>query len=207
VVSALAELGDASVERGSFMYDHLPQATWLERIRASARTLAVIFLTALFAAALTARWSDASATGITAFTPQSPALATGIPVSVNGTVVGAGDGKVAIVEQGAQSAVAFAVDEGASVMRKSQAVALDELRVGDSVRMTIDGLTGHALRIHATPSAPAGFLPRVPDAAALLAALGLIAGATALAVLNPGRLPSFSPHLPAMRQLHAQGAR
>jgi hypothetical protein len=189
------------------MYDHLPQATWLERIRASARTLAVIFLTALFAAALTARWSDASATGVTAFTPQTPALAAGIPISINGTVVGAGEGKVAVVEQGAQSPVAFVVDDGSSVMRDSQAVALDELRVGDSVRMTVDGLSGHVLRLHATPSAPASLLPRIPDAVALLAALGLIAGATALAILNPGRVPSFSLRLPAVRQLHAEGAR
>lgn len=188
------------------MYDHLPQATWLERIRASARTLAVLFLTALLASALTAQWNAASATSKTAFTPRPTSLAAGIPVSINGTVVGAGDGKVAIIEQGAQSPVAFAVAEDASVMRSSQNVALDELRVGDNVRMTVDGFTGHVLRLHATPSAAAGFLPRVPDAVALLAALGLIAGATALAILNPGRVPSFSLRLPAVRQLRAEGA-
>lgn len=189
------------------MYLHQPQATWLERIFGSARTLAAIVLTALLASAMTVRWSDASATSMTAFTPQNSTLTAGIPVSVAGTVVGAGDGMVAIVEQDSDSPVAFAVEEGASVMRDGQAVPLDELRVGDTVRMTVDGLSGQVLRLHATPRATGGFLPRVPDAAALLAALGLIAGATALAILNPGRLPALSLRLPPLRLPHAQGAR
>jgi predicted regulator of Ras-like GTPase activity (Roadblock/LC7/MglB family) len=189
------------------MYLHQPKPTWSERILGSARTLAAIVLTALLASALTVRWSDAAATSIPSFTPPNSAMVSGIPVAVEGSVVGAGDGMIALIEQGAETAVAFPVGETASVMREGQAVSLDALRVGDTVRMTIDGRSGHVMRLHATPVGTSGFLPRVPDAAALLAALGLIAGATALALLNLDRLPALPVRLPASRLLHAQGAR
>jgi hypothetical protein len=188
------------------MYRHRPQATWLERIRGSARTLVAIAVTALLAAALTARWSDAAATSVTTFTPQADSEVAGVPVAIEGTVVGAGNGLVAVLERHGDAPVAFPVNDGASLIRNGQTVSLDDLRVGDSVRMTIDGLSGQVLRLHATPTAPATFVPRVPEAVALLAALGFIAGATALAILNVHRLPALSVHLPAMR-LHPQGAR
>jgi hypothetical protein len=196
----------ATVERGMSMYLHRPPVTWPERLLGSARTLAAIFFTALLASALTVRWSDAAATAVTTFTPQTSTMVAGVPIAVEGTVVGAGNGLLAIVERDAEAPVAFPVGDGASLTRDGQTILLDELRVGDSVRMTIDGLSGQVLRLHATP-AVSSVMPRIPDAVALLAALGLIAGATALAILNLDRFPAISLRLPALRLLDAQGAR
>jgi hypothetical protein len=48
---------------------------------------------------------------------------------------------------------------------------------------------------------------RVPGAAALLAAVGLIGGATALAIRNSERLPALSARVSAARLLPAAAAR
>ncbi|MCC7024705.1 MAG: hypothetical protein IT338_17890 [Thermomicrobiales bacterium] len=190
------------------MYLDRPSVSWPTRLRGSARTLAAVVFTALLAAALMARWSDVSATGLGTFSPVDRAPVVGVPVTLEGSVVGAGEGKIALIEQGSQSPVAFAVSGDASVMRGGEAVALEDLRVGDNVRMTIDGLTGTALRMHAAPAASSAFVPRVPGAVAFLAALGFIAGATALAILNIERIPAILPHrAPAPRLAPAEAAR
>lgn len=189
------------------MYLHRPEQTWSSRIFGSARTLAAIIITALLASALTVRWSDASATGATSIVPLNSSLAAGVPVTIHGKVVGAGDGLIAIVEDGAESPVAFAVSDSASLMRSGGSVALEDLRVGDDVRLTIDGLSGQVQRLHASPTGATSFIPHVSGTAAFLAALGLIVGATALAILNLNRLPALSFSLPAARLPHAQGAR
>ena len=175
------------------MYMHRPDSSWSTRLLGSARTLAAIILTALLASAVTVRWSDASATGITVFTPESEATVAAIPVTVEGTLVGASDGLVALIERGAESPVAFTVGQDAQLVRGEENVPLEELRSGDTVRMTIDGRSGSVLRLHAVPASQPAFPLQVPGAAALLAALGLIGGATVLAIRNIDRLPRLSP--------------
>jgi hypothetical protein len=187
------------------MYLHRPETTWSMRVVASARTLVAILLTAILAWAVTARWSDASATGSAVVMAPVGTLASGVPVAVEGTVVGASDGVIALVERGAESPVAFPVAEEATVVRGSERVPLDALRAGDTVRLTIDGLSGTVLQLHAVPVAAPAF--QVPGAAALLAALGLIAGATALAILNIERLPKVSTRFATTRLLPAAATR
>ncbi len=189
------------------MYLHRPEPSWSTRLLGSARTLAAIVLTALLASALTVRWSDVSATSATIFTPEPGALAVAVPVPVEGTLVGADDGLVAVTERGAGSPVAFTIGEEAQLMRGGENIPLDALRAGDTVRLTIDGLTGGVLRLDAEPAPGSAFLVRVPGAAALLAALGLIGGATALAILNIERLPRLSSRVAATRLLPAGAAR
>lgn len=191
------------------MYLHRSESSWLTRLVGSARTLAAIIVTALLASALTVRWSDASANGITIFTPETGAAVAAVPVTVEGTLVGAGDGLVALVEHGAESPVAFSVGPDARLLRGEEAVALEALRAGDTVRMTIDGRSGSVLQLHAAPMSGPAFLPaiRVPGAAALLAALGLIGGATALAIRNSDCLPVLSARVSATRLLPAAVAR
>jgi hypothetical protein len=187
------------------MYAHHPEPSWLTRLFGSARTLAAIVLTALLASALTVRWSDASATGVTVFTPETGAAVAAMPVTVEGKLIGASDGLVALVEHGADSPVAFSVGEEAQLVRGEESVPLEALRTGDTVRMTIDGRSGSVLRLHASPVFGPAFLPavRVPGAVAFMAALGLIGGATALAILNMGRLPALSSRVSATRLLPA----
>jgi hypothetical protein len=191
------------------MYLHRSEPSWSTRLFSSARTLAAIILTALLASALTVRWSDASANGITVFAPETGAAVAAIPVTVEGTLVGASDGLVALVEHDAESPVAFAVGADARLLRGEEAVPLEGLRAGDSVRLTIDGRSGSVLRLHATPISGPAFLPavRVPGSVALLAALGLIGGAVALAVRNSERLPILSARVSAARLLPATAAR
>jgi predicted regulator of Ras-like GTPase activity (Roadblock/LC7/MglB family) len=185
------------------MYLHRSEPSWSARILGSARTLAAIVVTALLASALTVRWSDALATSATAVTPTIGLAAVELPVNIEGTLIRAGDGLVALVEHGADAAVAFPIREEAQLMRAGEAAPLDALRVGDTVRMTIDGRTGQVLYLQATP--PAGPAFHVPGTAAFLAALGLIGGATALAIRNIERLPTLPARLPAAR-LHPVGA-
>ena len=191
------------------MYLHRSEPSWSTRLFSSARTLAAIILTALLASALTVRWSDASANGITVFTPEMGAVVAAVPVTVEGTLVGASDGLVALVEHGAESPVAFSVGPDARLLRSEEAVPLEALRAGDSVRLTIDGRSGSVLRLHAAPVSGPAFLPsvQVPGTAALLAALGLIGGATALAIRNSDRLPALSARVSATRLLPAAAAR
>jgi hypothetical protein len=191
------------------MYMHRPEPSWSTRLFASARTLAAIVVTALLASALTVRWSDASATGITVFAPENGAAVAAVPVTVEGTLVGAGDGLVALVERGSDSPVAFSVGQDSRLVRGEEPIPLDALRAGDTVRLTIDGRSGSVLRLHAAPVSGPAFLPaaRVPGTAALLAALGLIGGATALAIRNIERLPALSARMSAARLLPAAAAR
>jgi hypothetical protein len=191
------------------MYMHRPEPSWSTRLFASARTLAAIVVTALLASALTVRWSDASATGITVFAPENGAAMAAVPVTVEGTLVGAGDGLVALVEHGSDSPVAFSVGQDSRLVRGEEPIPLDALRAGDTVRLTIDGRSGSVLRLHAAPVSGPAFLPaaRVPGTAALLAALGLIGGATALAIRNIERLPALSARMSAARLLPAAAAR
>jgi hypothetical protein len=191
------------------MYAHHPEPSWLTRLFGSARTLAAIVLTALLASAMTVRWSDASATGATVFTPETGAAVAAVPVTVEGRLIGVSDGLVALVEHGADSPVAFSVGQEAHLLRGEESVPLEALRTGDTVRMTIDGRSGSVLRLHAAPVSGPAFLPaaRVPGAVAFMAALGLIGGATALAILNIGRLPVLSSRASAARLLPAAAAR
>jgi len=191
------------------MYAHRPELSWSARLFGSARTLAAIILTALLASAVTVRWSDASATGVTVFTPETGAAVAAVPVTVEGRLIGASDGLVALVEYGADSPVAFSVGQEAQLVRGEERVPLEALRTGDTVRMTIDGRSGSVLRLHAAPVSGPAFMPavRVPGAVAFIAALGLIGGATALAVLNIGRLPALSSRVSATRLLPAAAAR
>jgi hypothetical protein len=187
------------------LYVHHSPSSWPARVSGSFRTLVAIVITALLASALTVRWSDAMATGIDGARSQRGVQTTGIPVAVEGTIVGAADGIVALVERGAESPVAFAVGENAVLIRDGQAIPLDELRSGDTVWMTINGLTGDVLHLEATPAAGPAF--RVSGMAALLAALGLIAGATALASRNIDRLPALPTRVAMPRLLPASAIR
>jgi hypothetical protein len=191
------------------MYLHRSEPSWSTRLFGSARTLAAIVLTALLASALTVRWSDASANGITVFTPEIGAAVAAVPVTVEGTLIGASDGLVALVEHGAESPVAFSVGPDARLLRGEEAVPLEALRAGDTVRLTIDGRSGSVLRLHAAPVSHPAFLPsvQVPGTAALLAALGLIGGAAALAIRNSHRLPALSARVSAARLLPVAAAR
>jgi hypothetical protein len=191
------------------MYMHRPEPSWSTWLFASARTLVAIVVTALLASALTVRWSDASATGITVFAPENGAAVAAVPVTVEGTLVGAGDGLVALVEHGSDSPVAFSVGQDSRLVRGEEPIPLEALRAGDTVRLTIDGRSGSVLRLHAAPVSGPAFLPaaRVPGTAALLAALGLIGGAAALAIRNIERLPALSARMSAARLRPAAAAR
>jgi len=195
--------------KGFVMYLHRPQPSWSTHLFGSARTLAAIVLTALLASALTVRWSDASANGVTVFTPQAESAVAAVPVTVEGTLVGASDGLIALVEHGAKSPVAFSVSQDARLVRGEESVPLEALRAGDSVRVTVDGRSGSVLRLHAAPVSGPAFLPsaRVPGTAAFLAALGLIGGAIALAIRNSERLPALSARVSASRLLPAAATR
>jgi hypothetical protein len=198
----------AHSSKGVFaMYEHRPAASWSTRLLGSARTLTAIVLTALLASALMARWTDVSATGANAFVPSSNVAVAGIPVTIEGAIVGAGEGKVAVIERNSETPVAFPVADDATVMRDGQNVPLDALRVGDTVRVTIDGRSGTALRLHAAPATSPALGIHVTGTAALLAALGLIAGATALAILNPERVPALPSRALATRLVPVTAAR
>ena len=187
------------------MYTLPAEPSWPARISGSLRTLIAIVITALLASALTVAWSDAMATGVDGVHLQRGIQTTEIPVAVEGTIVGAADGVVALVERGAESPVAFTVGDNAQLVRNGQAIPLDELRAGDTVRMTINGLTGDVLRLQATPAS--NYIHIVPGMAALLAAIGLIAGATALAIRNIDRLPALPSRVGMPRLLPAAATR
>lgn len=193
---------DAFGGKGSAMYLPTPRQTWPARLAGSLRTLVAIVLTALLASALTVRLSDdAFATGAGAVAQTANA----IPVTLEGVIVGAGDGTIALVEQGAESPIALTVGEESRLVRGGAVVALEELLPGDAVRATIDGRSGAVMQLTADPTAGAAF--RVPGAAAFLAALGLIAGATALAWRNIERVPALSSRVAVSRLLPVQAAR
>ena len=167
------------------MYVSRLQRSWSHRLLGSARTIAAFTLTVVLAVALFAHWNEATATNAPAFILSNDTEVAGIPVAIEGTVVGASDGLLALTEVDSTQPVAFPVNAAASLVRDGQNVPLEALRVGDSIRMTIDGSSGQVLRLHATPAATQ-FAIRVPGAVALLAALGLIAGGAALATERAG---------------------
>ena len=178
------------------MYVSRPQRSWSHRLFGSARTIAAFTLTAVLALALFAHWNEATATNAPAFVLPNDAEVAGIPVAIEGTVVGASDGLLALTEDDSTQPVAFPVSSAANLVRDGQNVPLEALRVGDSIRMTIDGSSGQVLRLHATPES-SQFAIRVPGAVALMAALGLIAGGAVLAIRNRAQLPALPQRLPA----------
>jgi hypothetical protein len=180
------------------MYRHRPQPTWTEHLQHSARTLAAIVLTALLASALTVEWSSqAEATGLSLEAPAFAVQAPAIPVTIDGTVIGVDPDRIAVLERGAETPVAFLVGTDTRVVRQGEPVALDMLRAGDAVQLMVDGRTGLALRVQASPAGGPAFA--VPAAAAVLAAVGLIAGAAALAILSRDQLPALSARRAAPR--------
>ena len=196
--------------KGFVMYVHRPEPSWSTRLFGSARTLAAIVLTALLASALTVRWSDASATGVTVFTPETGAAVAAVPVTVEGTTCRRERriGRIGRARRRISGRLFRRPGCAASCVVRN-AVPLEALRAGDTVRLTIDGRSGSVLRLHAAPVSGPAFLPsaRVPGAAAFLAALGLIGGATALAIRNIERLPALSSRVSAARLLPAAAAR
>jgi hypothetical protein len=169
----------------------------------SLRTLTLIALTALIATALSVRWSAEKPASVLAAAPGTVSAA--IPVSVHGTLIGADAQFIAVQEAGGQTPVAFTLSDDATLLRAGNAVSVDALQPGDGVRMTIDGRSGQVLQLQADPVTSSTF--HVPGAAALLAALGLIAGATALAVRNQHRLPTLPARMPVSRLLPVEATR
>lgn len=186
------------------MYLHQPTPSWLSRLVMSARTLIALALIAVLASAVSVHWSSqVSATG--SANPADLVIPlNAIPVAIDGTLVGVTTDTLAVQESGSDGPVAFLLSADTRVVRDGEQAALSTLAYGDSVRMTVDGRTGSVLRVHATP--PAGPF-HVPGIAALLASLGLIAGAASLVFLNreffaglparrllPGLTPATVPH-------------
>ena len=124
--------------------------------------------------------ASSTATGLAAAVDHAAALAAETPVlvEVDGVVVATGDGLLGVHETGAAAPVAFRVGEGTGVRRDGAAVSVDNLRLGDAVRMTVDGRTGHAVRIAAEPGATVAGESRSPFP--VLAALVLIVSAAVL---------------------------
>ena len=111
--------------------------------------------------------------------PAPVALAEGVPVAVAGTLLGVADGHLAVQEPDAAGPVAFPLAARTEVLRGGEAVALDALRQGDELRMSVDGATGRVLRVDAVPAARPPFAPS--NELALLAAIGLVSGGVLLA--------------------------
>ncbi len=103
---------------------------------------------------------------------------TPVLVEVGGVVVATGNGLLGVHETGAEAPVAFRVGDGTGVTRDGAAVSVDNVRLGDAVRLTVDGRTGHAVRIAAQPGATVAGETRSPFP--VLAALVLIVSAAVL---------------------------
>ncbi|MFN8593277.1 MAG: hypothetical protein U0031_17620 [Thermomicrobiales bacterium] len=163
------------------MYLHQPAPSWIARLVTSARTLLALGLIAILASAVSVHWSSqVSATGSS--NPGDIVVPlNAIPVAIDGTLVGVNPNTIAVQESGSDAPVAFLLSADTRVVREGQPVSLSSLANGDAVRMTVDGRTGSILRLHATPATPPF---QVPGIVALLASLGLIAGAAALVFLN-----------------------
>lgn len=123
--------------------------------------------------------SGAVASGATRAPAPAQAAVPVLPVDVRGTIVASRDGLLGIHEDGATAPVSFPLDDRALLVRDGSAAAIDDLRTGDVVRMTIDGQTGRVLQLRAAPADgrwrdqldTAGPLAAV----ALVVALGLLA--------------------------------
>ncbi len=117
--------------------------------------------------------------------PQPGAYAEVLPISIDGTVLGMRDGRLAIQERNGSAPVAFPVALGLSVTRAGVETPVDALQPGDRIAMTIDGRTGTVLRADAHPAASSA--PFAPSGeSALLAALGLIGAGVLLATRRRG---------------------
>jgi len=101
-----------------------------------------------------------------------------VPVEVSGTVVMHGDGRLGVLERGADSAVAFMVNETTTVVRDGQSATVADLRPGDAVRMTVDGRTGQVVTMRSVPAGAGALLGR--QAIAWFAPTALVAVASVL---------------------------
>lgn len=125
--------------------------------------------------------------------PNPPAPAAALPpvvVPVDGEVVAVGFDQVAVQEAGGERPVAFNLDAATTIVRDGAAASASDLRPGDRVELGVDGRTGQALTIVASPEgmgAPSGL-------AAALAALGLAAAAFLLRSRRP------APKAPVVRR-------
>ena len=124
--------------------------------------------------------ASSTATGPATAVDHAAALAAETPVlvEVDGVVVATGNGLLGVHETGAAAPVAFRVGDGTGVTRDGAAVSVDNLRLGDAVRMMVDGRTGQAVRIAAEPGATVAGESRSPFP--VLAALLLIVSAAVL---------------------------
>ena len=128
-----------------------------------------------------ARATDGGAVASGATRAPAPAQAAVpvLPVDVRGTIVASRDGLLGVHEDGATAPVSFPLDDRALLVRDGGAAAIDDLRAGDLVRMTIDGQTGRVLQLQAAP-ADGTWRDRLDTAGplaviALVVALGLLA--------------------------------
>lgn len=105
-------------------------------------------------------------------TAAAPAMTAALLVEVSGAVVAAGDGLLGVHEANAAAPVSFLLSSQTLLTRDGNAVAVDDLRVGDRVRMTVDGRTGRVLQLRAD-AAGAGWTERL-DTLGPIAALAWI---------------------------------
>lgn len=162
------------------------------------RLLAPVFTAALYVAiAGGALALDDRPLPAPALTPAQ----SGVPVAVTATLLGVVDGRLAVQETAGAKPVAFPIAADAAIVRGGDPVALDALRPGDELRMTVDGRTGSVLRLDADPRPGPRFAPA--GEVALLAALGFVGGAATLVVRQ--RRPR--PLLPASRRPSSAGER
>lgn len=82
--------------------------------------------------------------------PGEAAAAVAAPlVPVGGTIVAVGDGLLGVQEASTSTAVSFMLGAETLLTRDGEAAAVDDLRAGDRVRMTVDGRTGQILQLRA----------------------------------------------------------
>lgn len=112
--------------------------------------LTLLFVSLQVAHAARAIDGGASATGSEyAARPGERAAVAAILVDIDGTVVSVSDGLLGVRESRAPAPVAFMLDEGTLLTRAGKAAAVGDLRVGDRVRMRVDGRTGAILQVRA----------------------------------------------------------
>ncbi len=128
--------------------------------------------------------ADVAASPVAVAEDADATPAAGIPASpatIDGTLIGAGGGRVAIAQPGQPRAEHRLADD-APVARDGAESALAALMVGDRVRLTVDPATGLVIALDASPASRP--LPTLP-----LVALALIPPILAALVLNRRRAP------------------
>lgn len=110
---------------------------------------------------------------------EAPAMTAVLLVEVSGTVVAAGDGFLGVHEANAPTPVSFLLGSDTLLTRDGNAAAAADLRVGDRVRMTVDGRTGRVWQLRAEATG-GGWTTRL-DTLGPLAALAWIVAAGILA--------------------------